>query len=142
MRPLKLTMSAFGPYGDKTVIDFTEFGNNGIFLIMSVMAMLIPYVVWQYGIATIMRKIVLIWCRRNLNIYRCCWIKDDGTVGQDRKWYATNKAVSNLTQDETKTYFIKKVSDCKNLKSIPYKSDIYKGQSSFGFWDMNRFKNN
>jgi len=33
MRPLKLTMSAFGPYGDKTVIDFTEFGNNGIFLI-------------------------------------------------------------------------------------------------------------
>lgn len=110
--------------------------------VMSVMAMLIPYVVWQYGIAPIMRKIVLIWCRRNLNIYRCCWIKDDGTVGQDRKWYATNKAVSNLTQDETKTYFIKKVSDCKNLKSIPYKGDIYKGQSSFGFWDMNRFKNN
>lgn len=110
--------------------------------IMSIMAMLIPFVVWQYGIAAIMRKIILIWCRRNLNVYRCCWIKDDGTVGQDRKWYATNKTVANLTQDETRPYFIKKISDCKSLKSIPYKSEIYKGQSSFELWDMNKFKNN
>lgn len=109
--------------------------------VMSTMAMLIPFVVWS-GIAAIMRKIVLIWCRKNLNVYRCCWIKNDGTIGEDAKWYATNKAVANLTQDETQTYFIKKVSDCKNLKSIPYKSDIYKGQSSFGLWDMNKFKNN
>lgn len=32
MRPLKLTMTAFGPYADKTVIDFKRIG-NGLFLI-------------------------------------------------------------------------------------------------------------
>lgn len=32
MRPLKLTMTAFGPYADKTVIDFGEL-NNGVYLI-------------------------------------------------------------------------------------------------------------
>ena len=33
MKPLKLTMSAFGPYSDKTVIDFKTLGNSGLFLI-------------------------------------------------------------------------------------------------------------
>lgn len=33
MRPIKLTMSAFGPYADKTVIDFDKLGKNGLYLI-------------------------------------------------------------------------------------------------------------
>ena len=33
MRPIKLVMSAFGPYSSKTEIDFRKFNNNGIFLI-------------------------------------------------------------------------------------------------------------
>ena len=33
MKPIKLTMSAFGPYADKTVVDFTKIGEDGIFLI-------------------------------------------------------------------------------------------------------------
>ncbi|MBR5383187.1 MAG: AAA family ATPase, partial [Clostridia bacterium] len=33
MKPIKLVMSAFGPYADKTVIDFSAFGDTGIFLI-------------------------------------------------------------------------------------------------------------
>ena len=33
MRPIKLTMSAFGPYAKKIVIDFDKFGRNGIYLI-------------------------------------------------------------------------------------------------------------
>ena len=33
MRPLKLTLSAFGPYEKKEVIDFTKFGKEGIYLI-------------------------------------------------------------------------------------------------------------
>lgn len=33
MTPLKLTISAFGPYSGLTEIDFTRFGDNGIFLV-------------------------------------------------------------------------------------------------------------
>lgn len=33
MRPLKLVMSAFGPYADRTEIDFTKLGNHGLYLI-------------------------------------------------------------------------------------------------------------
>ena len=33
MRPLRLTMEAFGSYGKKTVIDFTELGEMSFFLI-------------------------------------------------------------------------------------------------------------
>ncbi len=33
MRPLKLTLSAFGPYAGKTVIDFEKLGRSGLYLI-------------------------------------------------------------------------------------------------------------
>lgn len=33
MRPLKLTLSAFGPFAGVTEIDFTKFGENGVFLV-------------------------------------------------------------------------------------------------------------
>lgn len=33
MRPIKLTMSAFGPYAGETVVDFDKLGENGIYLI-------------------------------------------------------------------------------------------------------------
>ena len=33
MRPLKLTLNAFGPFAGKTVIDFEKLGNDGIYLI-------------------------------------------------------------------------------------------------------------
>ena len=33
MRPLTLTMCAFGPYADKVTIDFTQLGDEGIYLI-------------------------------------------------------------------------------------------------------------
>ncbi len=33
MKPLKLVMSAFGPYAEETVIDFEKLGNHGLYLI-------------------------------------------------------------------------------------------------------------
>ena len=33
MRPIKLTMSAFGPYASKQVIDFEELNGRNIFVI-------------------------------------------------------------------------------------------------------------
>lgn len=33
MRPIKLSMQAFGPYANKVEVDFTKFGNNGLYLI-------------------------------------------------------------------------------------------------------------
>ena len=33
MRPIQLTMSAFGPYAQKTTIDFSKFGEKGLYLI-------------------------------------------------------------------------------------------------------------
>ena len=33
MRPLKLTMTAFGPYAGTETIDFEQFGDSGLYLI-------------------------------------------------------------------------------------------------------------
>ena len=33
MRPVKLTMSAFGPYSGETTVDFEKLGEKGLFLI-------------------------------------------------------------------------------------------------------------
>ena len=33
MKPISVEMSAFGPYKDSVVIDFSKIGENGIFLI-------------------------------------------------------------------------------------------------------------
>ena len=33
MKPIKLIISAFGPYAQKTVIDFEQLGGHGLFLI-------------------------------------------------------------------------------------------------------------
>ena len=33
MKPVKLVMSAFGPFADKVTIDFTKLGNAGLYLV-------------------------------------------------------------------------------------------------------------
>ena len=81
--------------------------------VLSVMAMIIPFSVW-YIVRPIIHSIALSWCRKNLNAY-CFYQKPADGIEHcsSPKWYATNRNVKGLTQDETKPYFIKKVSDCK-----------------------------
>ena len=33
MKPITLTMQAFGPYAEKTTIDFAKLGGNGLYLV-------------------------------------------------------------------------------------------------------------
>jgi len=108
--------------------------------VLSVMVMIIPFSVW-YIVRPIIHSIALSWCRKNLNAY-CFYQKTEDGIEHcsSPKWYATNRNVKGLTQDETKPYFIKKVSDCKNIKSTPHKQDMYKGQPKFKGWDMSKFK--
>ena len=108
--------------------------------IMSIMGMLVPYGIWCC-IVPIIRKVYLLWCKKNLKGYRFCWRKEDGTIDGDlHTFYATDKMVKSFSQDEKNCYFIKMVSTGKSFKSWPYKDDIYKGQSHFRGWDMSKFK--
>lgn len=108
--------------------------------VMAIMGMLIPFCVWNYCIGPIVAKIYLAWCRRHLNAYRCYYRTSKGELdGYFHVLYATDKAVANLIQDETQPYFVKKVAEGKELKSTPYKGDIYKGQSKFKGYEMDKF---
>ena len=41
MRPLNLTMSAFGPYAGQTTVDFSVLGTSGLYLISPVVPQII-----------------------------------------------------------------------------------------------------
>lgn len=89
----------------------------------------------------IYEKVRFAWCKKNLNAYRLCWLKEDGTVsGSLHAFYATDKVISKLVQDDTKPYFVKLVSTGKDWDSAPDKEDIYKGQDKFKNYDMNKFR--
>lgn len=108
--------------------------------VMATMGIFVPFCIWNYCIGPIVAKIWLAWCQRHLNAYRCYYYTSKGELDcYFHAFYATDKAVAGLIQDETQPYFVKKVAEGKELKSIPYKHDIYKGQSKFKGWDMDKF---
>ena len=109
--------------------------------VMAIMGMLIPFCVWNYCIGPIAAKIYLVWCRKHLNVYRCYYRTSKGELDCHlHPLYATNKVAANLIQDDTQSYFVKKVAEGRELNSIPYKGDIYKGQPKFKGLDMTKFK--
>ena len=106
-----------------------------------VTSMLVPFGLWKFVIAPIVSALWLAWCRKYLNQSRLYWHRTDGTIdGELDAFYATDKAVAGLTQDESQRYFIKKTKEGKDFKSAPFASKIYKGQQNFKGWDMNKFK--
>ena len=109
--------------------------------VMATMGTFIPLCMWNYCIGPIAAKIYLAWCRKHLNVYRCYYRTSKGELDCHlHPLYTTNKVAANLIQDETQPYFVKKVAEGRELNSIPYKGDIYKGQSEFKGWDMAKFK--
>ena len=55
-------------------------------------------------------------------------------------FFATKQKVKNLSFDDTRDYHVKFISDCANIKGIPYGYKIYNGQKIFENWDMSLFK--
>ena len=110
--------------------------------VMSIMGMLVPFAIWNYLMRPIIYQIVLAYYRRNYNCYRFCFTKQDGTKDKSLGiFYANTKNIKNLSQNENNEYYVELVKRGKDIKSVPYGCEIYKGQEKFKGWEMNLFKN-
>lgn len=103
-----------------------------------IVASLIPYCILSVIFAVI-RKIYLIWCRENLYCCRLCFNKN-GKIIKSSCFYTTKKFIKELNQDNTAEHYIEEYKSCKNIKSIPFKSDIYKGENIFLATKMDLFR--
>lgn len=104
-------------------------------------AIFVPFCIFRGICDGIITPIYLNWCKKNLKKYRFCFKDAEGrTHSSIHTWYATDKAITNFTFDESKDYFIKKISDGQSIKEIPYKNEIYKGQKVFKGFDVNLFE--
>lgn len=111
--------------------------------VMSIMGMLIPFAIWNYLIRPIIYKIVLTYYRKNYNCYRFCYTQIDGTKDKCLgTFYANIKNIKDFSQNENDKYYIELIRNGNDFKSVPYKSDVYKGQENFKGWEMNLFKKN
>ena len=90
---------------------------------------LIPYgILWV--IFAIIEEIYLLWCRKNLCCYCLCY-NNNGKITKSTCFYTTKKFIKELNRDNTAEYYIEECKSCKNIKSIPFKSDIYRGEDIF-----------
>lgn len=111
--------------------------------VMSIMGMLVPFTIWMYIFQPIIYKIVLTYYRKNYNCYRFCYTKTDGTKDKTLGiFYAKTKDIKDFSQNESDKYYIEFVRSGKGFKSIPFKSQVYKGQEHFQGWEMSKFKVN
>ena len=109
--------------------------------IMAIMGMLVPFAIWNYLIRPIIYKTVLIYYRKNYNCYRFCYTRIDGAKDKSLSvFYAKPKDLKEFSQNENDEYYIELIRNGKEFKSVPYKSEIYKGQETFEGWNMNLFK--
>lgn len=75
--------------------------------------------------------------KNHYNGYRFC-------VGDNtHDWiYIHNRDISKFITDETAKYHIKKYSDGKSWKSIPYSTELYKNQEYYAGWEIAKFLKN
>lgn len=61
--------------------------------------------------------------------------------GKIHDWiYVSNRDIKKFNLDEDAEYHLKMCSVGKYWKSVPYNTEIYKGQKYFSGWDISKFK--
>ena len=109
--------------------------------IMAIMGMLVPFAIWNYLFRPVMYKIVLMYYRKNYNGYRFCYTTKDGRKDTHLStFYAKTKDMKKFSQNTEDDYYLSLVRKGKDFKSIPYKTDVYKGQKWFKGFEMSKFK--
>lgn len=99
---------------------------------------LVPYC-FILIISEIIKNIYLLWCRNNLNCY-CFCCNNKGKITKSRYFYATEKSIKGLNQNNTADHYIEKCKSCKGIKSVPFSCDIYRREDVFYGWQMDLFK--
>lgn len=110
--------------------------------LLVIVATLVPYGISALFVLLI-RAITLAYYRRNYNCYLFCQTeknKDNNESPIVFYAYAKPSDVIEFSQDKNDEYYIELYLHGKDFKSIPWKTDIYKGQDTFRSRKMSLFK--
>lgn len=116
-----------------TIITFVTKENEDVMACVGIGIWWVPLFV----IGKLYRAIRVYYIKNHYNGYRLC-VKGN-TYGQI---YIHNKDVNKFITDETAEYHIKKYSDGKTWKTLPFTSECYKNQKYFDGWEMKKFMKN
>lgn len=137
MTTMEIAIIAIIAWQLATLIVFLACGQNDESLVVG---MLVPWVA-VYCVCVIFRKVYFAIAKKFLNCYCFGWTGSDGReFVSGQCFYTTERWAKKMRRKGSGGYFVVFESDCKNMKSAPHFSDIYRGQKSFRGWtDMSKF---